>query len=160
MSATVNVNESDVIVTPVDTTVNVSVYENVSQVEIGFTGPQGPRGTQVLSGNTDPSPVIGLIGDQYINTSTGELFGPKTESGWGDGVVLGSGLTIADVSEVYYQLAPSSVWSINHNLQFAPNIIVVDFYDTGREIVGSYTYGDGTITAEFDIPVSGAAFLS
>jgi hypothetical protein len=156
----VSVDTSEVVVTPLDVRVEVNVCETVTEVIVGETGPQGPRGTQILSGNTDPSPVIGIIGDHYINVVTGFMFGPKTELGWGDGTLLGSGLTIADVSEVHYQTTPAKVWSINHNLQFTPNIIVVDFYNAGEEIVGSYTYSGNTITVEFENPIAGAAYLS
>lgn len=149
---------SDVVVTVADPTIGVSVCENVTEIIVGSAGPQGPRGTQVLSGPNDPSPVIGIIGDQYINVTTGFIFGPKTELGWGDGVLLGSGLTIADVSEVYYQTTPEEVWSINHSLQFTPNIIVVDL--NGNVIEGDYQYNGNTITATFSQAIPGAAYLS
>lgn len=121
-------------------------------------GPQGPRGTQVLSGSDNPSPTIGLIGDQYINTTTGLLFGPKTSSGWGSGVLLGTGLKIEDVSYVHYQTSASNSWVIEHTLDFTPNIIVVDL--DGNVIEGDYQYSGNTINVNFSSAITGAAYLS
>jgi hypothetical protein len=147
----------EVIVT--DSNIDVKVTEVPTEIVLGASGPQGPRGTQVLSGSVDPSPVIGLIGDQYINTTTGYIFGPKTESGWGTGVLLGSGLTIEDVSFTYQQLVASDTWTIVHDLEFVPNIIVVDF--SGNVIEGSYAYsGLDTIICTFSQPITGRAYLS
>jgi len=42
----------------------------------------GENGNTILNGTTDPL-FQGEIGDFYINTATNELYGPKTESGWG-----------------------------------------------------------------------------
>lgn len=159
MPTTITADASTVEVTVVDAVVSVNVCEKVVDVSTAITGPQGPRGTQVLSGPINPSPVIGLIGDQYINTTTGYLFGPKTESGWGSGVELGIGLNIDEVSHVHYQVAESDVWNITYPLEFTPNIIVVDL--EGKVIEGDYQYvGSNTIVATFSIPITGAAYLS
>jgi hypothetical protein len=136
----------------------VTVCEEEVIVLSSEMGPQGPRGTQVLSGGINPSSAIGLIGDQYINTTTGMLFGPKSESGWGSGVVLGSGLTINDLAYVHYQTSPSSHWSISHTLEFTPNIIVVDL--GGNVVEGDYQYSGNTIIANFSNSITGAAYLS
>lgn len=137
----------------------VTVCENDVIVLSSESGPQGPRGTQVLSGPTNPSPVIGLLGDQYINTTTGFLFGPKTESGWGSGVLLGSGLKINDVAYTHYQTSSSTVWNITHELEFMPNVTAVDL--AGKIIEGDYQYsGANTITLTFSESVAGAAYLS
>lgn len=60
----------------------------------GATGPQGPagadglNGASVLSGAIAPTVLIGNNGDFYLNTSTSELYGPKTILGWGSPVSL------------------------------------------------------------------------
>jgi hypothetical protein len=136
----------------------VSICEEDVVVLCSEMGPQGPRGTQVLSGPSDPLTNIGLLGDQYINTTTGTLFGPKTESGWGSGVLLGTGLKISDVAYTHYQTSSSTVWSITHELDFTPNIIAVDL--AGKVIEGDYQYSGNTITLTFSEPVAGAAYLS
>jgi len=158
MATTVTADGSVVEVTVVEEVVNVNVCENIIEVATAITGPQGPRGTQVLSGPTDPSPIIGLVGDQYINTTTGYIFGPKTESGWGSGVLLGMGLAIADVALTHYQTSSSTVWTITHDLEFNPNITVVDL--VGKVIEGDYQYSGNTITLTFSESIAGAAYLS
>jgi hypothetical protein len=45
-------------------------------------------GNGVLHGTGAPSELLGNIGDWYIRTTTKEIYGPKTESGWGEGVTL------------------------------------------------------------------------
>lgn len=149
---------AEVTVSIVDTSVSVSVEEPDVTVILGNTGPQGPRGSQVLSGNTNPSPVIGLIGDQYINTDTGYLFGPKTASGWGTGVPLGNN-DPNDLGQVYEQTSPSTVWNIAHTLGFTPNIIIVDA--SGEVVECALDYVSATqITATFSEAISGKAYLS
>ena len=149
---------SDVKVTVSDVNVDITVNEQDVIVLSSDIGPQGPRGTQVLSGIVNPSLVIGLIGDQYLNKATGFLFGPKTETGWGDGFLLGNGLQIADISYIHYQTSVSSEWNIHHDLQFTPNIIVVDL--NGNVVEGDYKYNGNTIIATFSQDIAGAAYLS
>ena len=136
--------------------VEVTVCETDVIVLSSEIGPQGPRGTQVLSGDTDPSPIIGLIGDQYINTTTGYLFGPKTESGWGDGVQFA--IQLDDIAYVHYQTSASTTWEIQHPLEFKPNITVVDL--SGNVIEGDYKYNEDNITVTFSQAIAGAAYLS
>lgn len=158
MPSSVSINSSEVTVTPVDVRVDVNICENVAVIELGASGPQGPRGSQLLSGNTDPSINIGLIGDQYINTDTGYLFGPKTAGGWGAGVPLGNN-DPEDLGQVYTQASPSTVWNIVHTLTFIPNIIIVD--SENRVVEGDYEYiNDNQITATFNSAISGKAYLS
>ena len=56
----------------------------------GIQGPQGIQGIQGLQGTTvkfwvaigAPSNAVGLDGDMYINSTTGDLFGPKVTGIW------------------------------------------------------------------------------
>lgn len=50
----------------------------------GTPGPAGSDGKSVLSGLVNPDFSNGNIGDFYINTSTFQIFGPKTVAGWGN----------------------------------------------------------------------------
>lgn len=147
---------AEVLVTVEDTYVGVNICEQDVIILSSEMGPQGPKGTQVLSGDINPSPIIGLIGDQYINTTTGFLFGPKTESGWGDGVQFA--IQLDDIAYVHYQTLTSNIWEIEHSLQFNPNITVVDL--SGNVIEGDYQYSGNTITATFSQAIAGAAYLS
>jgi hypothetical protein len=60
----------------------------------GAVGPAGPAGTDgaagsvIYSGNTAPAVSKGAVGDFYLDTSTGLLYGPKTANGWGTGFSL------------------------------------------------------------------------
>jgi hypothetical protein len=149
---------AEVKVTVNDTPMNLTVEETEAVIYLGVSGPQGPRGSQLLSGEGDPSPVIGLIGDHYIQTSNGKLFGPKTSSGWGEGVYIGAN-DPNNLGQVFVQLAPSTQWNITHTLQFVPNIVIVD--SEGVVIEGFYEYIDeNEIQATFSEAISGTAYLS
>jgi hypothetical protein len=131
---------------------------SVAEVVVGTTGPQGPRGTQVLSGVGEPDISLGLVGDQYIDTDTGYLYGPKTESGWGIGIPLGNN-DPNDLGQIYIQNTPSAEWDIVHTLAFTPNIIIVD--TAGTEVEGDYEYiTPNHIRAVFTSPLAGKAILS
>ena len=140
---------ADVTVTVVDTDVTVT---------LGNSGPQGPRGSQVLSGAGDPSSAIGLIGDQYINTDNGYLFGPKSASGWGTGVPLGNN-DPNDLGQVYTQLSPSAEWNIAHTLGFTPNITIVDTEENVVEAAIEYLSAT-QIRATFSEAIAGKAYIS
>lgn len=49
----------------------------------GATGPTGRDGNTILNGTTAPAGNIGVTQDFYINTSTFEIYGPKTAGIWG-----------------------------------------------------------------------------
>ena len=149
---------AEVTVTVADIAVDISICEQDIVVIPGEFGPQGPRGSQLLSGNINPSISIGLIGDQYINTDTGYLFGPKTEGGWGTGVPLGNN-DPNDLGQVHYQTSPSTVWDITHTLSFVPNIIIVDLDNNVIEADINYV-DDNHISVTLSHPVVGVAYLS
>lgn len=54
----------------------------------GKDGSSGADGSQIYSGDMRPHDALGTIGDYYLNTDTSELFGPKTEEGWGNPLLL------------------------------------------------------------------------
>ena len=55
----------------------------------GSNGTPGTNGNTVLNGTGTPSNTEGEEGDFYIKTGASpEIFGPKTESGWGSGTSL------------------------------------------------------------------------
>ncbi|MDO5106101.1 leucine-rich repeat protein [Capnocytophaga sp.] len=61
------------------------------QGEKGDTGNTGADGNKILYGTTAPSANLGNIGDWYIDTQNGRLYGAKTAQGWGNGVSLNNG---------------------------------------------------------------------
>jgi hypothetical protein len=67
----------------------------------GTAGTPGTNGKSVRNGAGAPNPVVGVVGDFYLDTTATSLYGPKTETGWPtSGVVLkgsgGSGTPGAD----------------------------------------------------------------
>ena len=76
----------------------------------GAVGPAGQNGSQIFAGSGAPTgSTSGAIGDYYLDISTGNLYGPKTASGWGSPIVLKgstgssgtSGATGAAGSQIY-----------------------------------------------------------
>lgn len=136
--------------------VTLLVDEQIVTLNIGTAGPQGIRGNSVLSGSGEPNLYLGINGDFYLNNDTKELYGPKTNSGWGSPVSL---IPETNLGYVHIQSVPSSTWTITHDLGFMPNITVVDSGDNVVE--GSYNYqSETTVVLTFDGAFSGKAYLS
>ena len=135
---------------------NVTIDEENVVIQLGTSGPQGGRGTGILNGTTAPNNTIGIIGDFFLNTTNMNLYGPKTESGWGTPTdLVGS----QELGYVHIQSVPASVWNITHGLGFTPNITVVD--TAGTVVEGSYNYPNAsTVVLTFIGAFSGRAYLS
>lgn len=115
----VEIVENPVSVVTEDQNISVVVTEQVTNIDIGTSGPQGPKGEK---------------GD--------------------NGEVL-----YTDLSYIHNQASAASVWTINHGLQFIPNITVVD--SSGNVVEGSYNYPDtNTVIASFSNAFAGKAYLS
>jgi hypothetical protein len=54
----------------------------------GPVGPAGEDGSMMYSGQGAPGSDIGDNGDYYLNTNTGEMFGPKDKNGWGNPIMV------------------------------------------------------------------------
>ena len=135
---------------------NVTIDEENVVIELGTSGPQGARGTGILNGTTAPNNTIGILGDFFLNTTNMNLYGPKTESGWGTPVdLVGS----QELGYVHIQEVASATWNITHGLGFTPNITVVD--TAGTVVEGSYNYpNSNTVVLTFVGAFSGRAYLS
>jgi hypothetical protein len=135
---------------------NIVVDEENVVIELGTSGPQGGRGTGILNGTTAPNNNIGIVGDFFLNTTNMNLYGPKTESGWGSPVdLVGS----QELGYVHIQEVSSATWTITHGLGFTPNITVVD--TAGTVVEGSYNYpNSNTVVLSFIGAFSGRAYLS
>ncbi len=135
---------------------NVTIDEENVVIELGTSGPQGARGTGILNGTTAPNNTIGIIGDFFLNTTNMNLYGPKTESGWGSPTdLVGS----QELGYVHIQEVASATWNITHGLGFTPNITVVD--TAGTVVEGSYNYpNSSTVVLSFVGAFSGRAYLS
>ena len=135
---------------------NITIDEENVVIELGTSGPQGGRGTGILNGTTAPNNAIGIVGDFFLNTTNMNLYGPKTESGWGSPTdLVGS----QELGYVHIQSVPSAVWNVTHGLGFTPNITVVD--TAGTVVEGSYNYpNSSTVVLSFIGAFSGRAYLS
>jgi len=152
----VHVTEQPSILNIVEDNITLLINEEIVTLNIGTSGPQGPRGSSVLSGSGEPSIYTGIPGDFYINTNTQEMYGPKTLISWGTPVNL---VTTQELGYVHTQTMPSSVWTVSHGLGFIPNITVVDSFE--RVVEGSYEYLNATtVRLTFDGSFSGKAYLS
>jgi hypothetical protein len=135
---------------------NITIDEENVVIELGTSGPQGGRGTGILNGTTAPNNTIGIVGDFFLNTTNMNLYGPKTDSGWGSPTdLVGS----QELGYVHIQSVPSAVWNVTHGLGFTPNITVVD--TAGTVVEGSYNYpNSSTVVLTFIGAFSGRAYLS
>ena len=50
----------------------------------GIDGVSGEDGKSILNGNGIPLATLGTVGEFYIDNTNYNIYGPKTESGWGD----------------------------------------------------------------------------
>jgi hypothetical protein len=135
---------------------NITIDEENVVVQLGTSGPQGGRGTGILNGTSAPDNTIGIVGDFFLNTTNMNLYGPKTDSGWGTPTdLVGS----QELGYVHIQSVPSAVWNVTHGLGFTPNITVVD--TAGTVVEGSYNYpNSSTVVLSFIGAFSGRAYLS
>ena len=98
----------------------------------GRDGSNGKNGSQFLAGSGNPT-TIGEISDFYLNTTSGQLFGPKTASGWGTGVSLkGAKGDKGDTGNA--------------------NVTSYTFFVQRANWSGNYHYGENNIFREFIIP--------
>jgi hypothetical protein len=139
-----------------ETVNNINIDEENVVIQLGTSGPQGARGTGILNGTSAPNNNIGIVGDFFINTINMNLYGPKTESGWGSPTdLVGS----QELGYVHIQENASLTWTITHGLGFTPNITVVD--TAGTVVEGSYNYpNSNTVVLSFVGAFSGRAYLS
>ena len=56
--------------------------------DAGPKGQDGQNGSTILSGNGTPATAAGKNGDFYLDLSIMQLYGPKSDAGWGSGTTL------------------------------------------------------------------------
>lgn len=118
----------------------------------GLVGSQGLTGLQGIQGITGIG-LQGLTGTQGITGSKGEI-GSQGIQG-----TAGISFSVSQVSFRYEQSNQSSVWNINHNLGFNPNITILDY--SGNTIESDIVYVNiNNVTLTFSSDVSGYAYLS
>jgi hypothetical protein len=131
---------------------HVTVERTENIVEISSIGQQGPRGKGVLNGEGAPSNSLGIDGEFYIDIVTNKMYGPKISGAWGDPVNLGGTYT-------HIQGTASDTWVINHNLDYYPNVEIVN--SAGVSVIGDYQFiNPNVVVATFRDPFAGKAYLS
>jgi len=128
-----------------------------SQGPAGATGPQGPAGVglQGPAGSQGPQGVPGPQGSQGPA-------GPKGDTGaTGPQGPTGSitNFDINLVSFVYEKRINGTVWDIPHNLNFMPNVTVIDYGYNNVECDIRHV-DSNNLRLTFSEPVSGHAYLS
>ena len=107
----------------------------------------------------------GNLGDIYIDVTTGDFYGPKTEAGWPDTPFF-TALTSYTVDaavlndrHVHTQPVASATWTITHALGGRPSVTVVDSGFT--KVYGEIVYDSDTqVRVLFSAPFSGFAYLT
>lgn len=158
-----------IIVTELNQTVQVD--ENTTVIQIATTGPQGPSGRTILNGSGNPSDAIGAIGDFYYDTAGYKFWGPKIPSSPGSSTGTWTGSTVIPFAEpVSFEYSWSSSnlqqnlsgeWyiTINHGLQFRPNVLVKEA--GGAVLETGVEYNNlSSITLTMSEQFSGTAYLS
>jgi len=149
-------------------TEKVIVKEEKRKVIVTSPGPQGPSGRTILNGTAAPANNLGSVGDFYYNTTTTDFYGPKlTNLSWSGATIIklvqeGSDYSYSTSWELAQVIGPvSGIYSvtINHNLDFFPNVTVKsssgDILETGIDYNNT-----NQITLTMAQPFSGTAYLS
>lgn len=123
----------------------------------GAPGPKGDAGT-VTVGTTTTVEYGTAAAVVNAGTSSSAVLNFTLPSG-PQGPQGPAGESAGVTSFVYEQVSPSTTWSINHNLNYFPNVTVVD--SGGSDVVGSISYVDqDNLVITFSTPFGGKAYLS
>ncbi len=134
-------------------TVSESDANSVTVVASTFVNDSGAS-SNLFYGTTTPTSSTGTTGDFWIRTDTGELYGPKTGSGWPT-----DSLPLIPKRFVFTQGSAASSWAITHTLSGYPSVTVVDSANTVVE--GDVQYNSTTqLTITFASAFTGKAYLT
>lgn len=146
-------DESDV---SINNIVSASTPVKPLGVPLSTRGPAGPRGPGTLVGEGPPATNVGQDGDIYIDSTTGNYYGPKTDGSWSESPFYTQGLT---KRYIHTQASASATWTITHDLGGRPSVTVVD--SAGTVVVGEIRYDSNVVvTVLFTTPFSGYAYLT
>lgn len=67
----------------------------------GPIGPAGEDGSMLYSGSGEPDASTGNIGDYYLDSDTGEMYGPKDDTGWGNPIIVLKGEDGEDGNQIH-----------------------------------------------------------
>ena len=118
-------------------------------------GVPGVQGTSFLQGSGVPSNTLGNNGDSYLDIATSFIY-KKINDTWQNPTAL---LSVGLFSYTYEKQSNALVWTINHNLGFRPNILVMDYGNNTLEC-DIEMLSENSVKLTFSEPVSGYAYLS
>jgi len=134
-------------------TISETDANSVTVVASTFVNDAGASSNLFYAAST-PSNALGSEGDFYIDTSSGNLWGPKGESSWGS-----DPLPLIPKRFIFTQAAASSSWDIPHTLDGFPSVTVVD--SAGTVVVGTVSYNStSSVTVSFESAFAGKAYLT
>lgn len=114
----------------------------------------------LVVGDGAPTDDVGTYGSMYLDRANWALHGPKTES-WpaGPGTSIRGPQGPAGGTWEHSQVSPSTTWTIQHPLNYRPNVAFID--SAGSVVVGDTRHpSPGVVVAEFSAPFAGTALLS
>jgi hypothetical protein len=130
---------------------------------LNSNSPYGRFDLADVAPNTEPIVTYNYATKEYVDshigvTATDIIFTPTSE--------ITSTTVQAAIEEVrakskyvHTQGAPSTTWSVTHNLKFYPNVSIVD--SALSHVMGEVTYiNENSLTVSFTSAFSGKAFLS
>ncbi|MDT3405097.1 hypothetical protein [Mucilaginibacter terrae] len=138
-----------------------SSWQKVFTMQSGPPGGPGPKGDQgipgfngksVLNGTINPSNTnTGTDGDFYINTTTWQIFGPKTAGNWGAGKEMTQEIDyLGNLSILKTETKTDLVSAINEVLEIAEDVdlSVPSWTVYGSVPFGKYSNGEQVPAAE------------
>ena len=136
--------------------IEVSTSESmIVEVATGPFGPSGRDGSSFVVGEGSPTSNIGANGDIYIESNTGNFYGPKVDDEWPAEPFYYN----LNQRFIFTQSSPSSVWNVTHTLGGKPSVTVVDSAST--QVIGEVEYLSNTqVRVNFSHPFSGQAYLT
>lgn len=82
-------------------------------IDAAGTGAEWATKVAVVFGTGHPAPAVGHVGDVYVDTATGQAWGPKTAGGWG---AAPSGVLLSARTGVQLNPAGGAAQAIHGNL--------------------------------------------
>lgn len=77
-------------------------WGNPIMVLMGKDGQDGEDGSQIHAGSGAPDPSLGDLGDFYLDQANYDMYGPKTDNGWGSPINLKGADGNANVTRYIY----------------------------------------------------------
>jgi len=140
--------------------INTTLDDHETRIDaLETAGGGGGSSNTILSGGVDPTPIIGSDGDFYINTTSLQIFGPKSAGLWGSGTdIVGAdgidGNGIASIVQTGGTGAPGTTDEYTITLDDASTFVfdiyngadgaVIEFDNTGTVIGSLPTAGFNT----------------